>query len=132
MQTFWHESSQGSWCQCRTLVEMSLVSQHVSAMGFAELVSESSWSHTVVIALTISVMILRGFCSLAFDLARGLRRLLKAQHVDKAVQTEPYYSALPDAVWINEKSKVCHAPGCLHIGLRGKHWSFCTLCRNQW
>ena len=85
-----------------------------------------------VLTVAISIFILRGSFSFLADLVRVVRRFKRIQYVNKGVQTEPYYSALPNQVFVNQGSEVFHVEGCHYIGVRGKPRSACILCRNKW
>ena len=116
-----------------SLAEMSLVSPE-RAMGFPQSELESSWHQMSfsVLTVAISIFILRGSFSCLADLVRVVRRFKRIQYVNKGVQTEPYYSALPNQVFVNQGSEVFHVEGCHYIGVRGKPRSACILCRNKW
>ena len=86
---------------------------------------------SVVFALMVVLVTMRGGLGLVRDVHRLLSYLLKKKLVEKEVQTEPYFPVLPEVVFFNKKSDVFHIEGCHHIGPKAESKSACTLCKHH-
>ena len=112
---------------------MSLVA-HKRAMSFLQAELEDSWPQmsVSVMAVVVTIVLMRGALSFVADSVRFVSRLCRTQYCERGVQTDPYYPQLPIQVWVNSGSEVYHCSGCHHIGDRAKPRVSCTLCRNRW
>ena len=111
---------------------MSLI---VRPSGALSLVKEFSQQPTIqgasmVFALIVIVITMRGGVSLLRDLHRLLSYFLKKTYVDKEIQIEEYFPVLPEQIFLNKRSDVYHILGCHHIGYRAEPRSACILCKN--
>ena len=110
---------------------MSLIVRPSGALSLVmESIEQPIQRASMVIALIVIVVTMRGGVSLLRDLHRLLSYFLKKTYVDKEIQIEEYFPVLPEQIFLNKRSDVYHILGCHHIGYRAEPRSACILCKN--